>query len=951
MKHDFVRDGSGFSWMAAFVVAGLFLSPTAAASADYPITPCALTNAVVTGGFWSAPLEKNRLVTIPSDFRKCEESGRIANFERAGRRELGHFHGIPFDDSDVYKVIEGASYELAARPDSALDASLDALIAKIAAAQEPDGYLYTARTQGITNDMAGATRWCNLEGSHELYNLGHLYEAAAAHSAATGKRSLLAVAVKSADLVDRTFGPAAGQLHAVPGHEEIEIGLGKLYRATGEPRYLRLAKYFLDMRGRADRGTKLYGPYSQDHRPVTDQAEAVGHAVRAGYLYCGMADVAALAGDPAYGRAIDRIWQDVVGSKLHLNGGIGARHEGEAFGAAYELPNETAYLETCAAIANALWNERMFLLTGESKYIDVLERVLYNGFLSGVSLSGDEFFYPNPLASRGGYARSKWFGCSCCPVNIARFMPQIPALAYASNEDVLYWNLFLEGHADLALDSGPVRVTQQTDYPWSGVSRLTVKPVIDGQLFTLDIRIPGWALGHPVPSDLYKQTVPGSLQDVSVKVNGKPVVIPYLAKGYCVIQRTWKSGDTVEVSFPMPVRRIRADERVKDDAGRLAVERGPVVYCAEGVDNGGSVFDAVLPAAAQFKDATVNIGGRTFPALDAGGLRLIPYFAWCNRGADEMQVWFHDAAAFPTRVAKWRGDAKGAFSLFYDDGCVSGWRFAVPALEKYAVPGTFYLCTGWFDKDPTALADWFAAARRFPSVIFLGNHTLTHCGVTNFAAGVREIGGNADALRKGLGLPPAALLSFARPGGVAWNATPAEEARLLAAAGCVERPHDRAAQEFHVASRTHTTAAQIVRLMDEAERSGSFETMMFHGVGGDWFRFSAGEHLKMVRELARRQAAGTLWTGATIEVQKYVAERDAAQVRSVRSVPGGFAVDLAVGTDPVRYDCPLTLVTVVPAGTDSLAVIQAGQTNHFPVCGTAAVYEVRPVTGPVEAQF
>ena len=439
---------------------GMIVASAALASAalqaaqDYPIAPAVMTNVTVTGGFWLPRFETNRLVTVKTDFANCEKA-RIPNFRNAAAHKWGSFKGIPFDDSDVYKVIEGAAYTLATHPDAALEAYVDGVNEAIAGAQERDGYLYTARTLGFTYGekdgktdfgMMGPTRWTRISHGHELYNVGHLYEAAVAYWEATGKRTLLDVAMKSADLVDRTFGPAPTQLKDAPGHEEIELALCKLYRATGERRYLDLAKFFLEARGRegAARDGKVFAQsgelvegsemeaknsYWQNHIPVVRQREAVGHAVRATYLYCGMADVAALTGNADYMTAIDALWENVVGRKLALNGSVGARPHGETFGANWELPNEGAYNETCAAIGNALWNERMFLMHGEAKYVDVLERAVYNGILSGVSLGGDEFFYPNPLASKGGYKRSKWFGCSCCPVNVVRFIPQIVRFA------------------------------------------------------------------------------------------------------------------------------------------------------------------------------------------------------------------------------------------------------------------------------------------------------------------------------------------------------------------------------------------------------------------------------------------------------------------------------------------------------------------------------------------
>ncbi len=440
---------------------------------DYPVQPVPFTAVRVEDSFWTPRMETNRVTTVWYDFQKCEETGRIDNFAKAGKLIKGEFRGTPFDDSDVFKVIEGAACTLAVHPDPKLDKYLDDLIVKIAAAQEPDGYLYTARTidPKCRLDFFGPARWSNLRVSHELYNVGHLYEAAVAHHQATGKRSLLNVAIKNADLICQTFGPAPAQLKEPPGHEEIEIGLVKLFRATGNQKYLDQAKFFCDIRGRA--GThKLRGANQQDDKPIVDQSEAVGHAVRAGYFYSGVADVAALTGDARYVQAIDRIWENVVGRKMHLTGGIGASPKGEAFGADYELPNEGAYLETCAAIANALWNERMFLLHGDAKYLDVLERVIYNGFLSGVALSGDRFFYPNPLETdgkakfnHGSCERAPWFGCSCCPVNDVRFIPQIAGYIYATRGSELFVNLFIGGSARVNLAGLPVEVKQTTRYP------------------------------------------------------------------------------------------------------------------------------------------------------------------------------------------------------------------------------------------------------------------------------------------------------------------------------------------------------------------------------------------------------------------------------------------------------------------------------------------------------
>ena len=655
--------------LALVLTVGTAIPSAASARTDYPIRSVDMRDVKVTRGFWFDRLETNRTATLRSNWGKCHETPRIANFTNAAQRTVGTFGGIPFDDSDVYKVMEGTAYILAMHPDKKLEDRMNWLIAQMAKAQEPDGYLYTARTLGLDKlnygkgdwrvKMMGPSRWSSLGGSHELYNVGHMYEAAVAWFNVTGNRNFLDVAIRSADLIDRTFGPGPTQIKGVPGHEEIELALVKLYRATGEKRYLDLARHFIALRGRHAKVVNgvpagptgepvdvngAPGANVQAHMPAELQREAVGHAVRAGYLYCGMADVAALTGEASYLAAVAAIWENVVGRKLHVTGGVGARRDGETFGADYELPNESAYLETCAAIANALWNDRMFRLRGEAKYVDVLERTLYNGFVSGVSLSGDEFFYPNPLATKGGYRRSKWFGCSCCPVNDVRFIPQVPSFAYATDgKGTLYWNLFMEGEATV----DGVKVVCKTDYPWNGKATLSVgeRQTHDNKVLrTLKVRIPGWALGRPVPSDLYVQTQPSSVMEVTVAVNGLAVNGVPGKDGYVAIGREWKIGDTVEVNLPMPVKRIRAHEKVEADRGRLAVERGPIVYCAEGCDNGGKAYDAILPADATFTDDKITIGDKTFPSLKASnGLKLIPYCLWGNREpGNEMQVWFRE---------------------------------------------------------------------------------------------------------------------------------------------------------------------------------------------------------------------------------------------------------------------------------------------------------------------
>lgn len=638
--------------------------------ADYPITPIPPTSVQLDDGFWKKRIETNRKVTIPYDFQKCEETGRLANFAVAAGEKKGKHEGFWFNDSDVFKVIEGAAASLALHPDPVLEKYLDELIAKIAAAQHEDGYLYTIRTIHGEEPFrlqryTGKTRWSYLEHSHELYNMGHLYEAAVAYYEATGKRTLLEVALKNADLIDQVFGEEDGQRIDVPGHQEIEIGLVKLYRTTGEQRYLELAQFFLDHRGVPDgrKENRIYGEYWQDHQPVTKQTEAVGHAVRAAYMYSGMADVAALTGQKDYIEAIDRLWQNVVGKKMYLTGGIGARHHDEAFGGNYELPNASAYNETCAAIANAMWNERMFLLHGESKYIDVLERVLYNGFLAGISLEGNTFFYPNPLSSnaeyrfnKGAVGRQGWFDCSCCPVNIVRFLPAVAGMVYAQKEDRLYVNLFIPGKATIALPEGTVEITQQTLYPRDAKVKLTLAPN-KPMPFTLQVRIPGWARGECVPGGLYRylDAQQDPIEGITLRVNGQALPLD-LKAGYATIHRTWKKGDRVELEIPTPIRRVLADEKVVADRGRVAIERGPLVYCLEDADNAQAVDRAILPddstLDARFDsdllDGLVVLEGEGAFATqnDAGKwsqqkatLRLIPYYAWNHRGQGKMEVW------------------------------------------------------------------------------------------------------------------------------------------------------------------------------------------------------------------------------------------------------------------------------------------------------------------------
>jgi len=639
---------------------------TAAEPAQYyPIRPVPFTQARFTDDFWARRIATNREVTVWYDFKKCEETGRIDNFSKAAGLMPGPFKGIPFDDSDVYKVIEGAAYSLQLQPDPKLDKYLDDLIAKIAAAQEPDGYLYTVRRlkpKETIDGMAGKERWSNTIHSHEMYNVGHLYEAAVAHFLATGKKSLLDVAIKSANLIAATFGPAENQLKNPPGHQEIEIGLVKLYTVTGDRKYLDLAKFFIDVRGRSDLRPKLYGEYAQDHLPLSKQDHAVGHSVRAGYWYSGIADVAAITGDQEYLKAIDRIWKDIVYNKIYITGGIGSTGGNEGFGAPYVLPNLTAYNETCAAIANILWNYRMFLLHGDAQYMDVLERTLYNGFLSGIALSGDRFFYPNPLAANpepnakpDQIRRKAWFGCSCCPVNVVRTIPSVSGYLYAVSSDRLYVNLYGASEATMKIGDVAVQLTQKTSYPWDGDIKLTLNPASEST-FALYLRIPGWARNEPVPGDLYHYS-DGLKPGWKISVNGKKISGDP-EKGYMIVRQAWKKGDVVKVSFDMPVRRVAANPKVEADKDRVAIERGPILFCFEGIDNSrdGDVNSLVLnekvKLTAKFNKDLLNgvmvIKGRgqrteRTPTGETiakpADIMAVPYYSWAHRDMGGMAVW------------------------------------------------------------------------------------------------------------------------------------------------------------------------------------------------------------------------------------------------------------------------------------------------------------------------
>lgn len=636
----------------------------------YPIDPVPFTSVKVTDNFWGQRLQASREVTIPLAFSKCEETGRYENFVKAAQpSDTYKVEGFSFDDTDVYKTIEGASYSLQTYPDKKLQKYIDSVLVIVTGAQEPDGYLYTARTMNPKHphNWAGKERWVAVENlSHEFYNLGHMIEGAVAHYQATGKRNFLDIAIKYADCVCREIGNGPQQKKYVPGHQIAEMALVKLYMVTGDKKYLDQAKFFLDTRGYTSRKDA----YSQAHKPVVEQDEAVGHAVRAVYMYSGMADVAAITGDSSYIKAIDKIWDNIVSKKIYITGGIGARHAGEAFGNNYELPNLSAYCETCAAIGNVYMNYRLFLLHGDAKYFDVLERTLYNGLISGVSLDGGSFFYPNPLSSNGKYSRKPWFGCACCPSNVSRFIPSLPGYVYAVKNDQVYVNLYLSNKAELKVDKKKILLEQETGYPWNGDIRLKITQ--GNQDFTMKLRIPGWVRGNVLPGDLYSYA-DNQKPAYQISVNGQTVESD-VNDGYLSIARKWKKRDMVEVHFDMIPRIVKANPKVEADHGRVAVERGPIVYCAEWPDNRFNVHSILLNQHPQFKvtDKPELLYGIRQITTDAQALSydkagklvtkdveltLIPYYAWAHRGEGDMEVWLpidvSATSAQPQEAGQW----------------------------------------------------------------------------------------------------------------------------------------------------------------------------------------------------------------------------------------------------------------------------------------------------------
>lgn len=616
---------------------------------DYPISAVEIKNVVISDSFWLPKIKVIQDSTIRYAFEKCAAEGRMENFLIAGGVKKGKTLGkMPFDDTDLYKIIEGASYSLISEPNPALDAYMDSVINIIKTGQEPDGYLTTWFTIDRANPPANwvkpsKERWENEITSHELYNSGHLFEAAAAHYWATGKKNLLDIALKNADLLVANFNPE--KLHCPPGHQIVETGLIKLYHISKNPKYLELSKYFLDLRG--DSTThKLYGAYNQDHMPVTQQAEAVGHAVRGVYMYAGMTDIAAIYHDSAYLKAVNNIWENVVNKKMYITGGLGARHEGESFGDNYELPNLSAYGETCAAIGSVYWNHRLFLLTGDSKYYDIIERSLYNGLISGISLNGKKFFYPNPLEADGKYTfnmgactRQSWFDCSCCPTNLIRFVPSIPGLIYATHNSDLFVNLYMSNTAKMQVNGKNVEIKQQTGYPWNGQVAVNVNPE-QKSAFTLKLRVPGWAQNQAVPGNLYAYA-DGFKGSVTLKVNGKEERV-VVKNGYIQISKEWTKGDKVEIDFPMAVRKVVANNNVKENNGKVAFELGPIVYCAEEADN-KKIADISIAGNTNYNVSKMAVLTDNVSVIKGVNQKeeftLIPYYLWSNRGVGEMKVW------------------------------------------------------------------------------------------------------------------------------------------------------------------------------------------------------------------------------------------------------------------------------------------------------------------------
>ncbi|MCX7048474.1 MAG: glycoside hydrolase family 127 protein [Candidatus Sumerlaeota bacterium] len=628
------------------------------------------------GGFWGPRLKTHHEVTTSHALNCLEKDGHVTNFDKAAGVFDGPLKGHHAFDSDLHKALEGAMYSLRHYNDSQLRQRVEGILDRILAAQQKDGFLISCWiAEGLDK------KWDDLRLQHQMYNAGHFFEMAVAHYQLTGNPKALNAARRFADHIDSVFGP--GKRYDVDGHQEVELALVKLYRATGERRYLELSRFFLDERGYAH-GTdrkpfdpktavmppKPEGPQTdeqrranrqaiyrvrngrmQDHKPVVEQFEAVGHAVRAGYMYAAMTDIVRFMNAPDYERALDHLWNDVVSRKMYITGAVGTGQYGdEGFGDPYLLPNRSAYCESCAAIAHVLWQHRMNLLKGQAKYADMMELTLYNGMLSGISISGDRFFYQNPLASKGAQ-RSSWIGLSCCPTNLARIIPQIGGLAYARGKRQAYVNLYVAGEASFKIDDGvTVTMAQQTDYPWDGRVQLTVTPSQNSE-FDLCLRIPGWAQGRPVPSDLYR-FADSTTPPIGLKVNGQIANPAPRDDGYVHIQRRWKAGDVVELDLPMPIHRVHPHEKIQDDQGKVALMRGPIIYCLEAADNP----DIDLSRLTLSRDTDLRaehraglLGGITVlqgKVLADGQnsiiLTAMPYYAWANRAQGAMTVWCNE---------------------------------------------------------------------------------------------------------------------------------------------------------------------------------------------------------------------------------------------------------------------------------------------------------------------
>jgi uncharacterized protein len=634
------------------VIAGIFLFNNVDAQTNFQqLSPVNFSQVTINDRFWKPRVDSIGTATLRACIEYTEDkTGRIRNFEKAARKSGEKHEGIYYDDSDVYKALEAIAYALRNNRNPELEKKADEWIAKIAAAQMPDGYLNTYyQLTGLDK------RWTDME-KHEDYCAGHLIEAAVAYENTTGKKTLTNVAVKFANHIDSMF---RLQNHPwVTGHQEIELALMKLYHHTKDERYFKLAEWLLEQRGHGHGKGKIWEwpdgkEYCQDAVPVKEQKEITGHAVRAMYLYCGAADVAAVNGDKGYMNAMNTIWKDVVYRNMYITGGIGGQAKNEGFGTDYELPNEDAYCETCASVGMTFWNHRMNMLTGEAKFIDVMERSLYNGALDGLSLSGDNFFYGNPLASKGDHKRREWFGTACCPSNIARLVASLGNYIYAVSPGSLWVNLFVGNTATAEVDGKQLNISMNTGYPWNGKSELQINTSTSKNM-NLHLRIPGW-LTQPVPGDLYSYTNNEKVQPV-ILMNGKPATYK-TDNGYAVISRKWKKGDRVEIDFPMIVRKISSREEVKENHNRVALQYGPLVYCVEGKDNNDKAWNFILAGndKSEVKYVPGLLGGVNQILFNAkvvdiksnGGdmgtsvqkITAIPYYAWCNRGSGEMQVW------------------------------------------------------------------------------------------------------------------------------------------------------------------------------------------------------------------------------------------------------------------------------------------------------------------------